>query len=83
MRAAMTDERLALVQEAKDYSPEAKAAYGRRMSQWWAEPENADRALSVKRANGTWRDSQPERDLHQLLIEHFGTADVKAQLQGP
>ncbi|WP_193072395.1 hypothetical protein [Brevibacterium sp. FME37] len=83
MRAAMTDERLALMQEAKDYSPEAKAAYGRRMSQWWAEPENADRALSVKRANGTWRDSQPERDLHQLLIEHFGTADVKAQYKDP
>lgn len=83
MRAAMTDERLALMQEAKDYSPEAKAAYGRRMSQWWAEPENADRALSVKRANGTWRDSQPERDLHQLLIEHFDAADVKAQYKDP
>lgn len=83
MRAAMTDKRLTLMQEAKDFSPEAKAEYGRRMSRWWADPENVERALSVKRANGTWRDSQPERDLHQLLIEQFGTDDVKAQFRDP
>lgn len=83
MRAAMTDERLALMQQAKDYSPEANAEYGRRMSRWWAEPENVERALSVKRAHGSWRDSQPERDLHQLLIEHFGTLDVKPQYRDP
>ncbi len=83
MRAAMTDDRLALMQEAKDYSPEANAEYGRRMSRWWAEPENLERALSVKRANGTWRDSQPERDLHEILVAHFGTLDVKPQYTDP
>lgn len=83
LQAAMTEERLALMQQAKDYSPEANAEYGRKMSRWWAEPENVVRALSVKRANGTWRDSQPERDLHQLLIGHFGADDVKAQFRDP
>ena len=83
MRTAMTDARLTLMQKAKDYSPEAKAEYGRKMSRWWAEPENVERALSVKRANGTWRDSQPERDLHQLLIDHFGVDGVKAQYRDP
>lgn len=83
LREAMTDERQTLMQEAKDYSPEANAEYGRRMSQWWAEPENVERALSVKRANGTWRDSQPERDLHEILVAHFGTLDVKPQYRDP
>lgn len=83
MRESMTTERLAAMQAGKDYSPEANKLYGQKMAEWWADPEHVKKALSVKRANGSWRDSQPERDLHSMLIEHFGRHDVEYQYRDP
>jgi hypothetical protein len=49
------------------------------MSKWWAVPANRDKALDAKRANGTWRDSSPERHLRVVLVDHFGADDIECQ----
>jgi hypothetical protein len=79
MREVLVNGRIETMQAAKDYSPEARARYGAQMRTWWAVPENKERALDKKRENGTWKSSNPERDLHAVLANFFGTDDVEAQ----
>lgn len=79
MQEALVNGRAEKMQAAKDYSPEARAKYGEQMSRWWAVAANRNKALDVKRANGTWSDSNPERHLRGVLIDHFGADDVECQ----
>lgn len=41
--------------------------------------EVRQKAIDTKKRNGTINDSQPERDLYQMLIDKFGEADIECQ----